>query len=541
MSAKTQKGMFDLIRRACVCMSVAPFIFAATAAASTGPNFGNSQQTFNLLSWGHPSLFVIIAFLVSATAAALSWALSRQRAMKKMRKEVEDIRIADELKSKYIKRLSHEFRGPLNGIIGIAEFMADNTADSGVQEKSDVIYRSGTDLLSLIENIHYMILIESGELELKPRNVELAPVLQRLVSQWDSVITSTDVTYTHHIDASVPERMTLDTHKLSHCINHLMSNAVKFTDKGRIHLHITAKDGEDGEKELQIVVADTGLGIEAESLDRIFRPYSQMDAFEQRSSGRAGLGLAITQKLSKMLGGDVTVNSRPGRGSEFILTVTGPSEALEDPFALPKSTAPDSQEVARPDLMEAAETEAVEEIVETIEPEPAETVQITETDNVEDILDLSETLEIIVEEAKPEALPSANQANPAYRVLVVEDDLAGQNVVRSLLEPAGCKIACVPNGNFALQALQEHVFDFIIMDIRMPSMNGIETARIIRGSNKAYADIPIIATTADVSPETRTHCLAVGMNAFLKKPLIARTLFSTIDDVLHRPEERETA
>ena len=555
-----QTGRDQIYRHSMAGFLLGTSAMSGPAMASSASSFGNSQSTFSLLSLGHPALFVTIAFLVTATAGAVSWAMSRQRAIKAIRKEMREAVIAEELKSKYIKLLSHEFRGPLNGIIGLAEYLVDNAADPGVQAKSDVILRSGNNLLSMVENIHYMTLIEAGELELKPRNVELLPVLERMGRHWQSQISPSNITYTYHIDASVPDRMTIDTIKLNHCVNHLMSNAVKFTDSGRIHLHMTAKDLVDGDTELQIVVADTGQGIAEESVKRIFRPYSQMDEREVRSHGRPGLGLAITKRLAKMQGGDVTVNSRLGRGSEFALTITGLSEALEDPIGVndpiveaaepevkPKAVTEEAPEEPRsedrPEPVLELQAQIEEEFTDDESPDAIEAVEVFDVAEFEPGFD-DITLEDVVIEGLDDIIeeePAPSQGNPAYRVLVVEDDLAGQNVVRSLLEPAGCKVACVPNGNFALQALQEHLFDFIVMDIRMPAMNGIETARVIRGSQKAYADIPIIATTADVSPETRSQCLAVGMNAFLKKPLIARTFFTTIDDVLHGEGERESA
>ena len=175
------------------------------------------------------------------------------------------------------------------------------------------------------------------------------------------------------------------------------------------------------------------------------------------------------------MGGDVTVTSKNGRGSEFILTVRGETDTL----------------------------------VESATPE---------------IPSLSGAVPAPVIAPAPEA-----PRRVPRRILAVDDDVSSHDVLRTLLEPSDCKLVCVPNGQFALEALKENLFDLILMDIRMPAMNGIEATRSIRNSGKPYADIPIVAVTADVAPETQEMCLAAGVDEFVAKPVSIKALLEAFD------------
>ena len=420
-------------------------------------------------------LTVLLAVLSAAAIAALAFARFRSKVAKKLKISAEQAEAGEKSKSEFLALMSHELRTPLNGIIGLADFLADQAPTPDLREKNAVILNSGHELLSLVENILDMTLIEAGEMKTFAEPTVLRPLLEECISNWKQSIERKGIAYTAHIDPSVPDIMTVDPKRLMQCINNLLSNAAKFTSKGRVHVHILGKDLKDNQAELQVIVADTGVGITEAAQGRMFQAFVQADTSMTRHYGGAGLGLAITKNLAQYMGGDVTVTSKNGRGSEFILTVRGETDTL----------------------------------VESATPE---------------IPSLSGAVPVPVIAPAPEA-----QRRVPRRILAVDDDVSSHDVLRTLLEPSDCKLVCVPNGQFALEALKENLFDLILMDIRMPAMNGIEATRSIRNSGKPYADIPIVAVTADVAPETQEMCLAAGVDEFVAKPVSIKALLEAFD------------
>ena len=420
-------------------------------------------------------LTVLLAVLSAAAIAALAFARFRSKVAKKLKISAEQAEAGEKSKSEFLALMSHELRTPLNGIIGLADFLADQAPTPDLREKNAVILNSGHELLSLVENILDMTLIEAGEMKSFPEPTVLRPLLEECISNWKQSIERKGIAYTAHIDPSVPDIMTVDPKRLMQCINNLLSNAAKFTSKGRVHVHILGKDLKDNQAELQVIVADTGVGITEAAQGRMFQAFVQADTSMTRHYGGAGLGLAITKNLAQYMGGDVTVTSKNGRGSEFILTVRGETDTL----------------------------------VESATPE---------------IPSLSGAVPVPVIAPAPEA-----PRRVPRRILAVDDDVSSHDVLRTLLEPSDCKLVCVPNGQFALEALKENLFDLILMDIRMPAMNGIEATRSIRNSGKPYADIPIVAVTADVAPETQEMCLAAGVDEFVAKPVSIKALLEAFD------------
>ncbi len=439
----------------------------------------NEKETNRLLR-------ILLAVLAFAVLAALAFSRYRVIVSRRLEKSAELALAGEKSKSEFLALMSHELRTPLNGIIGLADYLAVQAPSEDVRDKTGVILKSGHDLLALVENILDMTLIEAGELHVYPEEIDVHPIVEKMVEKWNQVVDPDKVTFTWHVDPTVPRQIILDPKRMTQCLDQLLSNAVKFTEKGRIHLHVLG-DGSTEEPSVQFIVADTGIGISESAKPRLFKPFVQADTSMTRLYGGAGLGLAITKNLAQMMNGDVIVNSKTGRGSEFVLTLKG------------EKTVPENLPVEIP-------TRAVPSLTARKEPVPdMETVKIPR------------------------------------RILAVEDDVASQNVLRSLLEPAGCKVICVPNGNFALEALKENIFDLVLMDIRMPALNGIETTRRIRAMDKAYANIPIIAVTADASPEAEARCMAVGMNSYLTKPVNARVLFEAFDRVGQSIELQKSA
>jgi hypothetical protein len=254
------------------------------------------------------------------------------------------------------------------------------------------------------------------------------------------------------------------------CASNLISNAIKFTNAGHVTVGVLAMPVIDGGHEVTVTVNDTGLGMSKEVMGRLFSEFFQADASTTRSYGGTGLGLAITRKLARLMGGDVTVNSAPGRGSTFTFT-----------FAAAMAEA--AKEAVRPPLP----------------PGPA---------------------------LKPTVFNG-------MRMLIVDDNAVNRQIARLLLAPCGAVITDAVNGKEALAALNGAPFDIVLLDVHMPVMDGLETIRHIRASDAPWRDIPVIALTADAMNGDQDRLLAAGMSGYASKPIELAALVNEIHRVIN--------
>jgi CheY-like chemotaxis protein len=266
-----------------------------------------------------------------------------------------------------------------------------------------------------------------------------------------------------------------DPARLRQVLLNLASNAVKFTESGTVRIEVSRLD----QARLKISVDDSGIGISAEQLDRLFRRFTQADSSTTRRYGGTGLGLAISKTLAELMGGTIGAQSDPGAGSTFWITLPllaavqtqTHTQAPELPAALPPA--------AIPTLVAA--------VAEPIAPSPA---------------------------------PGAALLG-ASRVLLVEDNFVNQRVAVYMLTKLGVEVDVAKNGREAIEMLGKSDYDLVLMDCQMPEMDGFEATRIIREGSSAVLDheIPVIAMTANAFPEHRARALACGMNDFLAKPV----------------------
>ncbi len=435
-------------------------------------------------------LFALAGILALLTTGTAAFARFRSRAAKEMSIAADMARAGEKAKSEFLAVMSHELRTPLNGILGMADVLSRTAPDDAYKKKNDIILKSGHDLLALVENIFDMTLIESGDLTTYPMPVNIHDLITRKTEEWRDVIEDKNIIYTVHIDPSVPERLELDRDRFAQCMNNLLSNAAKFTVAGRIHVHIMGDQASLAHQaQLKVIVADTGVGISEDAKDRLFKPFVQADSSMTREYGGAGLGLVIVKSLAQMMGGDLTVNSRENRGSEFTLTLR--ADVCEPENALP---VPQTSVQARP---------------------------------------------VVTTDVKIGAVPFGHIARHGERFLIVDDDITCQNVVQTLLEPTGAHMTCVSSGQEALSALSLDTYDVVIMDIRMPGMDGVTAIRRIRQSRQDHSDIPIIALTADVTAETNARCMVAGVDIFLTKPVRADDFYNAIEFVKQKTQQSE--
>lgn len=274
-------------------------------------------------------LWILIGVLTVAFNMLLAFLRYREKNNRKMQVLSQDALSAEKMKTEFLGVINHELRTPLNGIIGISDAMIHNTDDPALLDQAKAVQDSGQLLFDLLDSLITMSTIEGGRLLLDKDDVRLDRVVMGEAQDWVRAAEDKGLAFTHFIGPELKDGVVGDGKRLRQCLRYLLSNAIKFTHEGRVHLHAT---GEKVGNYLQatVIVADTGQGISEDVQSRLFKPFLQADASMTRKYGGAGLSLAIARKLARMMGGDLTVNSRDGRGSEFTLSVKLPLISCQD-------------------------------------------------------------------------------------------------------------------------------------------------------------------------------------------------------------------
>lgn len=269
-------------------------------------------------------LWLLIVSLTIAFNLLLAFLRYREKLNVKFQNLQKDALSAEKMKTEFLGVINHEIRTPLNGIIGISDAMIHNAPNSMMREQAETVQESGQLLFDLLDSLITMSTIEGNRLSLDKDNASLATTITREVAEWERAAAKKGLTYTHFIGPSLNDAVIGDHKRIRQSLRYLLSNAIRFTQAGRVHLHATAEPDTDGHMGVTIIVADTGQGISEEVQARLFKPFLQADATMTRKYGGAGLSLAIARKIARMMGGDLTVKSREGRGTEFTLTLKLP-------------------------------------------------------------------------------------------------------------------------------------------------------------------------------------------------------------------------
>ena len=363
---------------------------------------------------------------------------------------------ANQAKTDFLANMSHEIRTPLNAIIGMAELLEYDFPHADVKHCLKTIHTSGDVLLSLINDILDFSKIEAGQIDLEKVPMDPRMLVEETVSIVLAMASEKRLELKMDTDPSIPDAIFGDAIRLRQVLLNLLMNAVKFTERGEIVIRTKFHADSDGSPIIEFAVSDTGIGINPEQKKLLFKVFSQADISTTRRYGGTGLGLAISQKLVQLMGGVIRVDSTPGNGSTFHFSI---------PIVL---------------VSRAVSNEK---------------------------LGVTPPLENFV----------LGQRCP-LSVLLAEDNKVNQQVVSLMLNRLGYDAVIVANGLEAVQTLERKSFDLILMDIQMPVMSGIEaTEKIIRENPLGRPQI--IALTANASKEDRSHCLAVGMDDYMVKPL----------------------
>ena len=386
----------------------------------------------------------------------VSEAKAKEKALNEMKLAAEK---ANSAKDSFLATMSHEIRTPLTGMLGMLELLSLTSLDSEQRDTLDAAWDSGRGLLRIVSDILDWSKIEEGKLELAPCPTSMLQMLQEVVNTYSRIASAKALLLCQHVDDRLQSAYVADPLRLSQVLNNFVSNAIKFTQRGEVEVRAELVSHLGSSDRIRFSVKDTGKGISREVQERLFQRYSQESADTARMYGGTGLGLAICRRLAEMMGGEVELESEPGRGSVFSIML-----------ALPVSAA------------------------------PAEDVHL--------------------EARQREVKPLFSGGGDAPLVLAVDDNPTNQKLLAHQIRLLGLRAETAENGQAALSMWRDGRFAMVITDCHMPEMDGYELAREIRRIEAAESRrrMPVIAWTANALAEEAGRCREVGMDELLVKP-----------------------
>ncbi len=396
-----------------------------------------------------------------------------------LKKTAQEFEEASRAKSRFLAAMSHEIRTPMNAIMGFAQLLKLSKLDGKRRSHVDAILSAGGSLMNLLTDLLDLSQVEEGRMRIETRDVELIGLIDQIAEWWHSSAKQKGLRLNVMLDRALPRVVRTDPVRIQQVINNFLSNAVKFAELGSVTLRALVMWDDVDRARLRFEVEDTGPGMQPEQIENLFKPFVQIESDFGKDRGGWGLGLSICSNIAQRMGADIDVQSEPHEGSVFSFEIE-----LDVVESLPAPRLPDPE---------------VPDIVPALPPDSG------------------------------------------CRVLLAEDNALNQEMMRSALTSMGHKVDTVANGFEAVEATIKNSYDFILMDIMMPGLDGISAAAQIRSADNPLSDIPIVACSAHVAEEARDRYKRVGMDAFVPKPIDQEELRKTIDLVMQSRNDDQPA
>lgn len=415
---------------------------------------------------------VIVALIISCIYRFKTYAFDRQHKRLEEREKdleaaIEEIRDANAAKSAFLANMSHEIRTPINAVLGMNELILRESKTPEITGYAEIIHRSGTSLLSLINDILDISKVESGRIEIHPGTYSISDVIADCYSMVSSLAQEKDLQLKLDADKTMPDHLIGDIVRIRQIIANLMTNAVKYTNEGTIEMTVgyimTGPDTAD----ITISVKDTGIGIRKEDMPILFEKFRRIEESRNASIQGSGLGLAITKKLLDLMDGTISVESIYGVGSVFTVTIP----------------------------QKIADTEGIGDRLSTT---GVKTIQNHNSN---------------------EKTYRPSFVRPDVTILAVDDVAVNLEVIKGFLKKTQIQIETANSGRAALALIRDKQYDLILMDDRMPGLTGVETLAKIREENLLPKTVPVIMLTANALVGAKTQYLSAGFTDFLSKPV----------------------
>jgi two-component system, sensor histidine kinase and response regulator len=494
------------------------------------------------------------------------------------RKHAEEMRLqrdravdASQLKSQFVATMSHELRTPLNAIIGTAELLSATKLDERQRSFVETIDQSAVALLSVISSILDFSKIEAGKVDLESRDFELESVVGGAAAVLAPQARDKGLTLHTYVDPLIPRSLRGDQDRLRQILLNLIGNAVKFTERGRVVVRALLAETSSRHARVRFEVQDSGIGIDEETLPKLFEPFVQADGSSSRTYGGTGLGLSISKRLVELMDGGMGVASEPGGGSLFwfsarfgrpsavgssrhvygVRAVVASSDEVfcdivsryVESWGMPALCVRDAEQAFEAIRACTAEENAdavdwiaivdgddaeIAPAMDALRASPifgqAHIIAIGRDERLTSPIRQSHLFDRIAEALgnipQPPAHPSVEEHGADGTVLIVEDNESLQDILMHQFAALGISMKVVSDGVEAVEAVKAERFSMVFMDCHMPNMDGFAATRAIRVAEAATGGhVPIVAMTANAFKEDREACLAAGMDDYLSKPV----------------------
>ncbi len=515
------------------------------------------------------------------------------KANEKLKVERERADEANRTKGVFLATMSHEIRTPMNGIIGMNDLLSDTSLTAEQFEYVQIIKTSGEALLSIINDILDYSKIESGSVELEFYDFDLRKGIEDVFDVFATSAYVKNIELLYDIDPNIGKFINTDGLRLRQILVNLVGNAVKFTQHGQIYVSVTPQENTAGMQVLLFKVADSGIGIASDKIERLFKAFHQADSSTTRKYGGTGLGLAISESLIKLFGGNINVVSEPNVGSTFSFTintayVVNSHPIVESPL-LPKTTLLFDHNILGLNTLETwlnrlkiktILVQCEEKLLAAVDGDTSvdliivnlEANAANDTRFLKMLRDINSKIPVailaypqhkfsneastefsailtkpikqerfykLLSSFKTKGILTTKEFKPTYseefakksplKILVAEDNVINQKLISKILNKFGYDPEITSNGKLAINRCENTNFDLILMDVLMPEMDGLETTRYIR---KNFDHQPkIVAMTANAMSKDREDCINAGMDDYLSKPFKSDDLIKILEQL----------